>query len=430
MVHLLAPARVALHPSLAARIIRGGTGSTLAHAVLVALLVLAARAMTGPAGLPQGPRVIALTSPPDSPATPQRREPKAPFEERADEHPPTTLPLTVRNYVSGDELTIDLARIRQRRNDLLPFVTWDLRLLGERRATDRANGIAWPSAFLSSPSASSQALELSPGNLQSLIDRAWSRRERWVNLGELVALSNRYDPDRGDLARAFNGYVTQNVPQPYEDWAFPDPVFWITLTLAADDAPLLEFVFEYLKQHPSSRVTTELLFLLDYSAETSCDVLGQVLAVQTGTLPLDVTRRSNPDAYGLASSLSAAYWSWIRRYHVDPTERCIVARTAILQRIIESSPQGYGATDARFRLGEMLWNLGRHDEAVRWWRNMTPDERNAYERVARELRGAIEDGAVENRPGRIDHILTDEERRWRERAGDRIDYFGLEANKF
>jgi hypothetical protein len=429
MRHLLAPPRVVLHPPIAARLLRGGSASVIAHALLVLVLALAARGITANPPLPRTPRVVLLAALPGNPGTPPRREAEAPFRERPDEHAPDTLPLTVRNYVSGDELTIDLARIRQRRNDLFPFVTWDLRALGER-PTSAAKGIEWPSPFLPGSSASTQPLSLSPDALQSLIDRAWSRRERWVNLHELVTLTGRYDPDTGDLARVFNGYVTQNVPQPYEDWAFPDPVFWITVTLAADDAPLLQFALEYLKQHPASRVTTELLFLLDDSAVTSCDVLGQVLMVGTDELPLDVTKRSNPDAYELAASLSSAYKSWIRKYSVNAAERCVVARTAILRRIIDTSPDHYGAADARFRLGEMMWSVGRREDAVRWWRGMTPDQRNAYDQARRELLGAISDGAIRNNPQRIDSILANEERRWRYRAADRLASFGSAANKF
>jgi hypothetical protein len=32
--------------------------------------------------------------------------------------------------------------------------------------------------------------------------------------------------------------------------------------------------------------------------------------------------------------------------------------------------------------------------------------------------------------GRINRLLLDEERRWRERADDRLDYFGWTANRF
>jgi hypothetical protein len=150
----------------------------------------------------------------------------------------------------------------------------------------------------------------------------------------------------------------------------------------------------------------------------------------TDRLPLEATQRSNPDAYALAESLAAAYRSWIVKYHVNAAERCIAARTAILRRIIESSPGRYGAADARVRLGQMLWTLGRRDDAVSWWRGIGADERTEYARTAHELLGAIEDGADQNQPARITRILSDEERRWRDRAAERLSYFGWTADKF
>jgi len=429
MQHLLAPARVSLHPSLGARFVRGGGGSATFHALLIALLAVAGGGTVAMPAVQPSPRVVALPSLGATFDTPPRREPESPFREQPDEPVPEHLPLTVRNFVSGEEFTIDLARIRQHRNDLFPFVTWDLRVLNDRPAASGA-GIAWPSAFAPASGTTSAPLTLSPGAMQALIDRAWSRRDRWTNLSELVTLARQYDPDAGDLATAFNGYVTQNVPQPYEDWALPDPVFWITVTLAADDASILQFTIDYLKEHPASRVSTELLFLLDQSAETSCDVLGDVLKAGTTDLPLEGTRRGNLDAYDLATSLAAAYRQWLVKYRVNAAERCATARTMILRRIIDTSPDGYGAADARFRLGELLWTTGRRDEAVAWWRGMTTDERTVYARAARELRGAIDDGAVTGNPARINGLLLAEARRWRERAGSRLDYFGSAANRF
>jgi hypothetical protein len=78
----------------------------------------------------------------------------------------------------------------------------------------------------------------------------------------------------------------------------------------------------------------------------------------------------------------------------------------------------------------MLWKTGRRVDAVAWWREMRPDERSAYARAARELLGAIEDGAATENAGRITRLLLDEERRWRESARDRLDYFGWAANRF
>jgi len=78
----------------------------------------------------------------------------------------------------------------------------------------------------------------------------------------------------------------------------------------------------------------------------------------------------------------------------------------------------------------MWWNRARTDDPVRWWRAFRPDERTEYERTARELLGAIADGAGQESPTRVTRILSDDERRWRERAAERLAYFGWTADKF
>ena len=65
-----------------------------------------------------------------------------------------------------------------------------------------------------------------------------------------------------------------------------------------------------------------------------------------------------------------------------------------------------------------------------WWREIRPDDRNEHERTARELLAAIDDGADQHNPARITRTLSDQERRWRDRATERLSYFGWTADKF
>jgi hypothetical protein len=434
MLHLLSPPRVTLFPATRQRVARGSSASLLVHALLLAAASIAPVGTRAALPDSSATRLAIVQVSPLAAASPapdlRRREPATPFKDAPNDTPPATIPLTVRNYVTDQDFTLDLARIRQRRNDLFPFVTWDLRFLDDRLASDRAGGIAYPSRYLPAAGTNDRALTLSAGALQALVDRAWSRQQRWTNLDELVKLADRHDGNRGDLARAFRAYLQQNIPQPYETHGFADPLFWIVLTLASDDAPMVEYATRYIRAHPSSRVTTELLFLMDESAESSCDVLARVLTVGSPELTLDATRRSSLDAYNLAVSLSVAYRTWLNQFHVEPAERCTAARTTILRRIIDTSPDGYGAADARVRLGTMLWAAGRQGEAEAWWRGIGDDERGVFDRVGRELRNAVDEGAVENNPGRIRRILLDQEYRWREAADDRLEYFGWSADRF
>src|SRR6478735_10197554 len=159
MLYLLTPARVVLYPSVAARYVRGSSGSVAAHALLLLALSFAGSGtMTPTLNVP-----IISTASPFVPSS--RREPEAPFRENENERAPAAIPLTVRDYVSGDTVTIDLARIRQRRNDLFPFVTRDLRVLGERPATSQSAGIEWPAAF-SPPRSRTTPLSLPDDALQ------------------------------------------------------------------------------------------------------------------------------------------------------------------------------------------------------------------------------------------------------------------------
>ncbi len=48
---------------------------------------------------------------------------------------------------------------------------------------------------------------------------------------------------------------------------------WAQLGLAADHVDFIDFVSEYASQHPSSKTTTELLFLVDKLAQASLDAL-------------------------------------------------------------------------------------------------------------------------------------------------------------
>jgi hypothetical protein len=408
------------------RLLRGGTGSAIVHGMLAALLLLplGAPAVQSPQGTPAD-----VIKPANTRAPAVRRNSDLPFA-RDTSTTSRRIPLAIENGPGGADFIIDLARIRERRNDLFPFVTWELPFLRERPGTDGPGGLEFQIAMGAIPPAGGPPLTLTPARIQALVDRAWSRRHRWSNLEELVTLSDRYHPDRGDLPTLFREYARQNVPQPYEDWSDPDPVYWVTLMLAADDAPLVEFVSRYTRRHPASRTTTELLFLLDASAEASCDVLLRVLRAGTGDLPLQVTRFDNPDAYRLAQELASAYRTWVIRHQARLPDRCNTTRVDILRRIIDTSPDGYGAGDARFRLGQLLWLSNRRVEAVEWWAGMQADGRSQYATAQRALLGALADGAADSQPSRISGILRDEELRWQIAARERLEHLGCRPTEF
>jgi hypothetical protein len=412
------------------RWLRGGIGSTLAHAALAALLTIPLSPPGEPAESAAGSGfAFAATTKLGADLAPHRDE-DLPFRGPAAEGSSEGIPLSIDNGPGGARFSIDLVRIRERRSDLFPFVTWDLGFLRSRPWDAHGNSLEFHSPLTGVAPPAGEVLRLSPQEVQSIVDRAFSRRHRWSNLEELVNLAERYRGDRGDLAAVFREYAQQNVPQPYGLWSDEDPVFWIMLMLSSDDAPLIEYVARYLRRYPTNEISTELLFLLDASAESSCDVLGKVLLAGTAELPLRATQFRSPEAFELATSLASAYRNWVRRHGSDVSTRCLTARIAILRRIIDTSPLGYGASDARFRLGELLWRAGRRQEAVEWWAGMTADPRDQYGAVRKAIKGALDDGAYEHRPERVSSTLRDAEARWRIFAAERLDHFGLQPTEF
>ena len=132
--------------------------------------------------------------------------------------------------------------------------------------------------------------------LQALLDKSWSRRHRWEGFQIIAAATDVYNPDVGGLPALLRGYGVQNGLQPYEEREIRDPRLWAQLGLAADHADFIGFVSQYASQHPSTRTTTELLFLLDKLAQASLDALVTLI----GTVPeadLQWTLKANRRAY-------------------------------------------------------------------------------------------------------------------------------------
>lgn len=333
--------------------------------------------------------------------------------------------------VGGHEF--DIGKIRRQRDALFPFVTAPLPFVDA--ASRRLEG---PPPRLVNPfgperrTSDLPALQLSPAELQRTIDRAWSRRERWRNFSEIAALLEQHDPDAGDAAALVHGHVEQNLLQPYNDTVARDPRFWVTLGLAADHAPLIDFVGRYVRTHPSSRVSTELLFMLDEFAQASRDAMVMLLATDPWRL-LDETRAADAEAFAFAVSLHEQYTRWARgeglHRTADIRERFDDVRIRILETIVASSPGGYGAGDARFLLGRIFWERNDVAGALRWWRDIAPDGRGSYAAaaaaVAREA--AFPGGAS---AAEISAILGAEYRRWLTSSAARLQQFGHTFDTF
>jgi hypothetical protein len=411
---------------------RGLAGTAVVHGGVIALLLaaVAPRVLSLPTGAgagPNGPRVE-LVPPPAALPPPVLVIGSGPALDAVDAMPPAA-PFTTR-----DGFSYDTSRIRQRREVLFPFLTGRLPFLDELRATaarerQRLRNPLGSGAVRQRSAA--PPLRLTAGAQDALIDRAWSRRDRWQSLAEIVGLTARYDADAGDLPAVLRGHVERNLLQPYFESSVPDPRFWVMLGLAADHVDVIEFVGRYAQRHPSSRTTTELLFLLDELAEANRGAFE--LLIQTNVAGLTSTASSSPQDVQLAWQIQRGYEVWTRERALDRVEtfdkHYDTVRLAILSTIVESSPDGYGVADARFVAGRLLWDRSDIAGAVSLWRQMGADERTTYADVRAEIGRALRpDGSVD--VIRVVRALGAERGRWLRESADRLALFGFTPQTF
>jgi hypothetical protein len=87
-------------------------------------------------------------------------------------------------------------------------------------------------------------------------------------------------------------YVEQNGLQPYADPGERDHRLWAQLAVAADHADFIGFISRYASEHPSSKATTDLLFLLDTLVQANLNDLATLMSAEPSE-DLALTRRSS-----------------------------------------------------------------------------------------------------------------------------------------
>jgi hypothetical protein len=344
-------------------------------------------------------------------------------------------------------LRIDVAKIGGRARVLFPFLTPGLSLDHFLIVPQRDRRSLLQNPFMPARTAVERKpvrpLLLSDRALQSLVDKSWARRERWTAFEPLARLAEAHDPDAGRLPALLQQYGAQNSLQPYTDVATRDPRLWAQLGLAADHVSFIGFIRRYASGHPSTRATTELLFLLDTVAEANRDALN-VLLDSDPAKDLGWTRDANPDAYRLAAQLRRYYQSELDRRGLT-SEEAITAhydrlRLAILDGIVRTTPNGYRANDARFLMGAIYWRQQNTDDALRSWSEITPDGNDSHgvanAQIVAALRGRgiarMDSGGPVDSPLRvqIDRILKNEHGRWVDLSYDRLRRFGFRFDTF
>jgi hypothetical protein len=331
-----------------------------------------------------------------------------------------------------DGFSIDLEKIRAQRATLFPFLTLDLMFLAplQHDVAAARTRLVNPFATGASP-ADPPPLEISNAALQEIVDRAWSRRRRWETFGPIATVLTSHAANGGRAADLVRAYLDDNILQPYCDGARRDPRFWAMLENAADHAHFVDFVRSFARAHPSSLTTTELLFLLDELAQGSRDVVLMLMETRPET-DLGATRASVPDAWALAVELKQWYGSWLFERELDRQavrERYDTLRLRLLQTIVETTPHGYRANDARYLAGEILFARQAFDAAAAAWRAIEPDVDDAYFRAYSDVRRVLDATGPVDRVG-IRRAIANEYGRWRVFSIDRLKRFGHECDTF
>lgn len=324
-------------------------------------------------------------------------------------------------------LPFNISKIAARKKSLFPFLTLDLTFLQriDRDAREASVHVTNPIAS-GAGNAAAPPLDLDAAGLQRVIDDSWSRRDRWRQFAGVVGLLNAHDGNAGDVPAVVRGYLDQNLLQPFCDGRTRDARFWAMLENAADHVQFIELVRSYAKQHPSSRATTELLFLLDELSQASRDAMLTLLETDPAR-DLIHTATVNPPSGKLAAEISRQYREWLRAESLGSgaavRERYDQIRLRILATIMESTPNGYREADARYLAGEIFFRQGNTAEALEWWTPMRPAADDSYLPASARIRAALRSATPADAKV-LRRILESETGRWKIAMYERMRRFG------
>jgi hypothetical protein len=413
------------------------TVSFTLHLLVVAMAI--SRTLPGDATQSIKPTGIAAAHV-QAPALPLARPTAQPHESRR--NTAGDVPLDFPNATGSSRLDIpnfdfDFENIRRRGTDLFPFLDEDAILVPLRDVAARANRLTFVLADAPggvARGATKPLLDMSPAAMARLTDRMWSRRERWEVFEPIAVRLDGYDPDRGQLSTLVRTYIERNLLQPYVDTTVPDPRAWTMLGLAAGHRDFIDLITRFAAANPSTKVTTELLFMLDELAQGSRDALSTLMAVNPKR-DLWWTSAANRDALGLITVLQRHYRARLERRSLTSPEAVALfydnVRLGILTAIVAATPHQYRASDARFLMGSIYWRNGNHGEAIRWWREMAPDPSDRYNDAARQLLAAIRGGETPTIDVvAINRILEHERHQWADFWRRRLDQFGYSLTSF
>ncbi len=331
-----------------------------------------------------------------------------------------------------DEFEFDIEKIRRRQLALFPFLTRDVLFLETVLERTRVDPAKLFNPLGDRPASTREPLVMDAAGIQHAVDQAWARRDRWTKFAGIAALLEAHDPHDGQAADLVHVYLDQNLLQPYEDARTRDSKYWVMMELVSDHTDFIDFIRSFSRRHPSSRTTTELLLLLDELAQGSLDSLLMLLQTDAAR-DLTETRSRNADAFALAADIGAHYRAWLAGHGLASTADVIRhyedLRLRILNAILDSTPSGHRAGDARFLIGRMLFDRNDVEGAFRVWREITVDPGDNYVEAYSQILAAL------TAPGRqavpqVIGILAGERLRWLAFSRERLRAFGYEFNTF
>jgi hypothetical protein len=351
---------------------------------------------------------------------------------------PDSLGIRINEDSSSVELPgfrFDFSKVVSRATTLFPFLAGSPSLERVTAPARHPTRVRLPNPLAAGPSNEHKPpLVLGDAALQSVIDKSWSRRDRWRVFDAVAALANAHSPDQGRLPALLGAYVAQNGLQPYIDTSMRDPRLWVELGLAADHTDFIDFVSRFASRNPSTKATTELLFLLDKLAQGSLDALTTLVDTDPAEA-LQWTRNANAEAYNAIVTIRDHYRLLLERRSLlsGPAlrEHYDGVRLAILGSILMTTPGGYRAGDARYLIGAIYWKQGRAASARRMWKEIRVDPQDRYAVAAGEIAAAMR--AAEERgldARRINRILEYEHGRWVSFSFDRLWEFGYRFDTF
>jgi hypothetical protein len=422
-------------PGLPRRISPFGWSAALHLSVLLALSFPLSRLAADGSAAPTGAEPIVVFTIPSVPAggsaseSHPADEAAAPSEDLGIDLPAGAASIRVA------EFTFDFAAVVSRAASLFPLLEHPVidELARVRREND-AEALKNPLLHVESPAAAAPPLELSAEQLQSLTDKAWSRRDRWRAFQSIATLANRHSASQGRVPDLLRAYVDQNLLQLFVDTSIRDPRLWAQLAVAADHRDFVEFIVAYAAQQPGTKGRTELLFLLDKIAQSNLHAL-ITLVDSNPAVQLQATRAASDDAYRALVTMREHYLAEIERLGIGSREALIShyaeARLTMLGNILRTTPDGYRAGDARYLMGTIRWERGDRTEAIETWRRIEVVEpSDTYARTYSAILAAIRSAEGDSIGRAIDKSLASEHSRWVMQSIDRLLGFGYRVDTF